>query len=297
MSDETEFGFLDGSLAQDLNSAGGEEKVSILGHWLQKSGQALLNFAVRAALAVIIYLLVRKVLTKVLALLETRLKKSGVDESVRSFVLSILRYGILGFTILTIVVQLDIVEGSTIAAFIASAGVGISLAMQGVLSNFAGGVLLLVLKPFRAGDYIVVPAENIEGTVLKIEMYYTTIEKIDRQVISIPNASLTNQSVINMNVESDRRIDMKIGVSYSADLDQVKKALGEILDSDPRIARGDRQIFVDSLGSSSVVVGFRAHVPSKDYFAVKWDLNEKIKKRFDEEGIEIPYDQLDVHVR
>lgn len=220
-----------------------------------------------------------------------------VEASLNSFVISILYYGVLILTVVTMIVQLGIVSEASIAAAIASAGVAISLALKGGLSNFAGGILILFLKPFKAGDYILVPEENVEGTVRKIEMYYTTITTVDNQVVKIPNSLLTDNTITNVTSMDKRKLEIKVGVSYDTDLKKAKEILRQLLEEDPRAEEQDRQVFVDSLGDSSIVIGFRAWVRTEDYWAAKWDMNEKIKERFDREGIEIPYNQLDVRIR
>ena len=251
----------------------------------------------KIALALLAYFVVKKVLKRFCRWLSGQLERKNVDISVRSFVLSLIRYGVMIFTVVTIVVNLDLIQASSIAAVIASAGVGISLALQGGLSNFAGGVIILLLKPFRAGDYIIVPEAQVEGTVKKIEMYYTTVTSIDNQVIMVPNASLTNNTVTNVTAMDRRKLEIKVGVSYQADLKLAKEILQKLLEADARVEEEDRQVFVDSLGESAVIIGFRAWVRTEDYWAVKWEMNEKIKARFDESGIEIPYNQLDVTIR
>ena len=155
----------------------------------------------------------------------------------------------------------------------------------------------MLLKPFRAGDYIIVPEAQVEGTVKKIEMYYTTVTSIDNQVIMVPNASLTNNTVTNVTAMDRRKLEVKVGVGYQTDLKKAKEILQQLLEADSRVEEKERQVFVDSLGESAVVLGFRAWVKTEDYWAVKWEMNEKIKARFDEEGIEIPYNQLDVTIR
>jgi small conductance mechanosensitive channel len=265
--------------------------------WLVRMGGGALDFLVKIALALLAYWIVRKVLKRFCRWLGQQMEKKNVDASIRGFTLSLLKYGVTIFTVVTIVVNLDIVEASSIAALIASAGVGISLALQGGLSNFAGGVILLLLRPFRAGDYIIVPEEKVEGTVKKVEMYYTTITSIDNQVIMIPNATLTNHTVTNVTAMDRRKLEVKVGISYQADLKRAKEILGELLEDDGRVEEEERQVFVDSLADSAVIIGFRAWVKTGDYWPVKWEMNEKIKARFDAEGIEIPYNQLDVTIR
>ena len=141
------------------------------------------------------------------------------------------------------------------------------------------------------------PAVNVEGTVRKIEMYYTTITTVDNQVVKIPNSLLTDNTITNVTSMDKRKLEIKVGVSYDTDLKKAKEILRQLLEEDPRAEEQDRQVFVDSLGDSSIVIGFRAWVRTEDYWAAKWDMNEKIKERFDREGIEIPYNQLDVRIR
>ena len=265
--------------------------------WLVRLGGSALELLVKIALALVAYFVVKKILKRFCRWLSGQMERKNVDVSVRSFVLSIIRYGVMIFTVVTIVVNLDLIQASSIAAVIASAGVGISLALQGGLSNFAGGVIILLLKPFRAGDYIIVPEAQVEGTVKKIEMYYTTVTSIDNQVIMVPNASLTNNTVTNVTAMDRRKLEVKVGVGYQTDLKKAKEILQQLLEADSRVEEKERQVFVDSLGESAVVLGFRAWVKTEDYWAVKWEMNEKIKARFDEEGIEIPYNQLDVTIR
>ena len=136
-----------------------------------------------------------------------------------------------------------------------------------------------------------------EGTVRKIEMYYTTITTMDNQVVKIPNALLTDNTITNVTSMDRRKLEIKVGVSYRTDLKKAKALLTELLEQDSRIEEKERQVFVDSLGESAVVIGFRAWVRTEDYWTAKWDLNQKIKERFDLEGIEIPFNQLDVHIR
>ena len=265
--------------------------------WLINIGGAALDFLVKVLLALLAYFIVKKILGKFCRWLAAQMERKNVDVSIRGFILSLIKYGVMIFTVVTIVVNLDLVQASSIAALIASAGVGISLALQGGLSNFAGGVIILLLKPFRTGDYIIVPEAQVEGTVKKIEMYYTTVTSIDNQVIMVPNASLTNNTVTNVTAMDRRKLEVKVGVGYQTDLKLAKEILKQLLEEDSRVEEKDRQVFVDSLGDSSIIIGFRAWVKTEEYWAVKWEMNEKIKAQFDEKGIEIPYNQLDVTIR
>ncbi len=223
--------------------------------------------------------------------------KFRADEAITSFTVSLVKYSLNILLVLTIIVQLNIVKESSITAAIASAGVAISLALQGGLSNFAGGVLILLLKPFKVGDYIVFPNENQEGTVLKIEMYYTTISSVDNRTIMIPNANLTNSTIVNVTAMEKRKLEIKVGISYRSNLQTAKGILQRLVEEEPRFLEDEKQFFVDNLGESSITVGLRAWVLTENYWPVKWEMNEKIKAEFDNAGIEIPFPQLDVHVK
>lgn len=282
-------------LAQDA-----EEQVSKLKNlpeWLSNMGQGALSMLIKIAICIVLYIVIRKVLNKLLSLLGQYLAKKKVASTVSHFATSLIRVSVLGFTIITMIVQLNIVEASSIAAIIAAAGVGISLAVQGVLSNFAGGVLLLVLRPFKEGDYIIVKGENVEGTVKRIELYYTTIYTPDRCTLVIPNSTLTNKSVVNAISEDRKTLTIKVGIAYDADTGKAMQVLDRLMDEEPRICEGSRRTFVDEMADSAVVVGLKCMCKIEDYLDLNWDMQEKIKKAFDQERIEIPYNQLDVHIR
>jgi small conductance mechanosensitive channel len=264
--------------------------------WAVDVGGGALDFLIRAAAAVLVFWIAGKLLRKFCAFLERRMEKHNVDASIRSFVCSLIRYGALSLIFVEIVIWLHLVEATSIAALLASAGVGISLAMQGTLANFAGGILLLVIRPFRAGDFIQVPAVQAEGIVRKIEMYYTTLETTCHEIVMIPNSTLTNNQVTNLTALQKRKIEIKVGISYSADVQGARAAAERILDADERIEKENRKIFVSDLGESAVVLGIWCFVKCEDYLAVKWSLNEEIHREFSACGIEIPYNQLVVHM-
>ena len=170
--------------------------------------------------------------------------------------------------------------------------------MQGTLSNFAGGVLILLLKPFTVGDYVIVHQEGIEGTVKEIQIFYTKMATVDNQTVVVPNSLLTENSLTNVTARPERQLDLKVGISYDADLKKAKKLIEDMLYSDPTIIQDeDIKVFVDSLAESSVVIGLRAWVKTEEYWKTRWRLLEQIKLTFDEEGIEIPYNQLTVHMK
>ncbi len=273
-----------------------EESPNVLNQWLADRGEAMIDLLVRIVIALVLFFIVTRILKYVLKLLEKSLNRHKVEETAKQFILTLVRISVLTLTVVTIVVQLNIVEASSIAALIASAGVAISLAMQGALSNFAGGILLMLNKPFRAGDYIIVKGADVEGTVEKIEIYYTTIRTLAGERILIPNSTLTGQSVVNQAQNGTKVLILRVGISYEEDIAKAKAVLQSLLEAEPRIQESLRRVVVDELGESQVTMMCIARVKAVDYNNVRFDLNERIRGTFREKGIEIPYNQLDVHI-
>ena len=220
--------------------------------WIHNKGVGIFDYAIKILLALVVYILVSKLLKKIISTIQKRLDQKGVDQIASHFVLNLIKYGILTFIIITIITQLKIVEVASIAALIASAGVGISLAMQGALSNFAGGVLLLVLRPFKKGDYIVISSANVEGVVEEIEIYYTTIRSILGETIKIPNSQLTNNSVVNKHGDGNRALVVNVDISYKADVDKAKSIIADIMKETPEVVGENVSVFVDELSNHSV---------------------------------------------
>ncbi len=254
-------------------------------------------FGIKVLLALVFFFVGSKVIKWIRKLIRRSFERSNADTGVSQFVDSMLKFGLYALLIFMIATNFG-VESSSVAALIASAGVAIGLALQGSLSNFAGGILILLLKPFAVGDYIVVPQEGVEGTVKEIQIFYTKLATVDNQTVVVPNSILTNNSLTNVTARPERKLDLKVGISYDADLKKAKKLVEEMLYQDPYIKQDEEiRVFVDSLGESSVVIGLRAWVKTEEYWATRWRLLEGIKLKFDAEGIEIPYNQLTVHMK
>ena len=222
------------------------------------------------------------------------LERSHVDKGVVQFAdafVKVIAYILLFMMVISV---MGIETTSFIAAF-GSAGLAVGMALQGSLANFAGGVLILGLKPFGVGDYIVTGTD--EGTVSEISLFSTKLLTLDNLAVIIPNGTLANSTVTNVTTEDYRKLDLKVGIGYQSDLKLAKSILQRLLDEEEAVLK-DRpvQVFVDELGDSAVVLGMRSWVKTEDYWNTRWDLNERIKLSFDEAGIEIPYNQLDVHV-
>lgn len=272
-------------------------KPGVLRGYLEDLVPLLVDFAVRVVLAIIIYLIGKKIIKWIRKILKRALERSAVDEGVCQFLDSaakILLYIVLAMAVVN---QLGVATTSMVAV-LGSAGLAIGLALQGSLSNFAGGVLILLFKPFKVGDYIIEDTHKNEGTVTEIQIFYTKLLTVDNRTVVIPNGTLANSSLTDVTQQDKRRIDLYVGISYEADIKAAKEILQGIMEEEPlRLAEEETAVFVDSLEDSSVRLGLRFWVPTSDYWTVKWRVTEEIKTRFDENQIEIPYNQLTVSLK
>ncbi len=253
---------------------------------------ALYGLNVVAALAIFVLgriaaSLVRNVVRKIM-------RKRKVDETLVGFVTNLLYAGILAFVVIAALAKLGI-QTASFVAILGAAGLAIGLALQGSLSNFASGVLMIIFKPFSKGDYV--DAGGASGSVDEIGIFTTIIKTLDNKVIIVPNSKITSDNITNYTLMDIRRVDLTVSAGYSADVDEVKATLMEILKSDQRILE-DPPPFVGlaEMADSSVNFVVRAWVRTGDYWDVFFDTNEKIKKTFDAKGISIPFPQLDVHL-
>ncbi len=256
----------------------------------------IISFGIKVALALAFFFIGGKVIRWIRRIVRRSFERTGADTGVTQFVDSLLKFGLYALLVFVIATNFG-VESSSVAALIASAGVAIGLAVQGSLSNFAGGVLILLLKPFAVGDYISVPQEGIEGTVKEIQIFYTKMATVDNQTVVVPNSILTSNSLTNVTARPERKLDLKVGISYNADIKKAKKILEDLLYGDASVIQDEEiVVFVSELADSAVILGLRAWVRTEEYWAARWRLLEEIKLKFDEAKIEIPYNQLTVHV-
>lgn len=255
------------------------------------------NFAGRVLLAILVYIIASKLIHKLCKFIVVSMKKANADTGVTQFVSSFVKAALYGLLIITIATSFGVKE-SSIAALLASSGVAIGLALQGGLSNLAGGVIILILRPFSIGDYIIECTDKQEGTVVKIDLFYTTLSTVDNRRITIPNGNLTSASIVNVTARDQRKLEIKVEIAYSADLKKAKGILERLLHEDENILSDqEMQVFVDELGASGIMLGLRAWVNTDQYWPTKWRLNEEIKLAFDAENIEIPFPQMDIHIR
>ena len=266
--------------------------------WIGKIPQdGLLGFLFRLILALIVYAIGTKVIAWLCRIVRKHLLKYGTDEAAKSFVMSILKISLHILLIMTLAAQVG-VDRTSIATVLASAGVAVSLALKDGLSNFASGLIIMFLRPFSVGDYIIEHGENNEGTVEKIELYYTTLATTDSRRVVIPNSLLTGNCITNVTAADKRRLEIKVGISYDSNLQKAKDILRELIQEDPELMdQEESQIYVDSLGESSVVLGLKSWVKTEEFWNTKWRMNERIKEAVDANGIQIPYPQLDLRIR
>lgn len=263
-----------------------EQLLSKLLDWGIEVGKDLLG-------AIIIYIVGRFIIKQVGRLLARILEKRKLEISVQTFLrslVSILLNLILAFAIVS---RLG-VETTSFAALLASAGVAIGMALSGNLSNFAGGLIILVFKPFKVGDYI--EGQNANGTVREIQIFHTILTTVDNKVIYVPNGALSSNAITNYSKQETRRAEWVFGVEYGEDFEKVKAVLQRIIDADPRILKDPApMIALGALSASSVDIKVRAWAKTADYWEVYFDMNKIVYDTFNKEGIGFPFPQLTVH--
>ena len=264
--------------------------------YLEGMVPSLLGFLVQVIVAIIVLLIGSRIIKFLLKLIRKSLDRSKVEAGVVTFLCSLVKYSLYFVLAMIILAQFGVTTSSVVAV-LGSAGLTLGLALQGSLSNFAGGVLILLLKPFVVGDYIIDGATGQEGTVSSITIFYTKLLTIDNRLILIPNGTLSNSSITNVTHMETRRIDLLIGVSYEANLAKTKQVLSDVVQCEEKILPGEPvEIYVSELADSSVQMGVRAWVKTEDYWPIRWKLTEDIKNALDANGISIPYPQMDVTV-
>lgn len=252
------------------------------------------GFAGQLIMALIVWQIGKRLIKWLVKITVKALGKSELDEGVVGFIASIIRMVLYAVLILIIVGILGIPTASLITVF-GSAALAVGMSLQGSLSNFAGGILLLIFKPFKVGDYII--SGSCEGTVVAVELLYTKLHTVDNKIIMLPNGALSNSNIINVGAEDMRRLDIEIGVGYQTDLSKAKKLLMECLEKSPDIIKEKEiKVVVKNLADSSITIETRAWVSNDKYWDTRFTLLEQYKSIFDANGIEIPFNQLDVHI-
>lgn len=261
---------------------------------LQKIYDLLTIYGIKVIAAIAIFVVGRWIAKGFRSISTRAMDKRGVETTISRFVGNLTYMALLAFFIIAALGQLGIQTASFVVV-LGAAGLAIGLALQGSLSNFASGFLMIIFKPFKVGDYVEVA--GVAGTVEEIQVFTTTLKTPDNKTVIIPNSNITGDNIVNWTIKGTRRVDMVFGIGYDDDIDKAKQVISDILAKDDRILDDPpTQIALSELADSSVNFVARPWVKIEDYFGVYCDALENIKKAFDAEGISIPYPQRDVHV-
>lgn len=275
------------------------EKVdsNIFEAYMDKIAGWFLDKLLQIAIMLIFLFIAFKIVKFILKLIKRSFDRTKLDKSVSGFLISLIR-AVIYAVIIIMAASIVGIQVTSLVTILGTTGLTIGFALQGSLSNFAGGVLILILKPFKVGDYIIENDKKCEGTVESIDIFYTKIRTFDNRQIVIPNGSITNNSLINLTTNKDRILDLSIGISYDQDIKEAKEILKGVMETSKySIKDKDINVFVSSFDDSSINLGARCWVDSNDYWNAKWEIIESIKYSFDEHEIEIPYNKLDVNLK
>ncbi|HEX7718871.1 MAG TPA: mechanosensitive ion channel domain-containing protein [Woeseiaceae bacterium] len=252
------------------------------------------EFGINVIAAILIFYIGRTVARLLSRGLRRLMQSQSVDPILESFVSNLVYWALMAFVIIAAITKLG-VQTASLIALVGAAGLAVGLAMQGSLANFAAGVLIVMFRPYRVGDWV--EAAGISGSVVQVQILTTVLQTPDNKMIIVPNGQIMNSIITNYSTNTTRRVDMVIGVSYDDDIDAVRETLQSLVDADERILKDPPcQIVVAELADSSVNFFVRPWVATADFWPVKFSLTEAVKKRFDEVGIRIPYPQRDVHI-
>lgn len=295
--------FLQAAPADSLNQIQAElaavaEKIAttptneLIGDFLEKA----INFGVKVLAAILIYLIGAWLIKKIKGMLKRIFDKKGTDAAIASFTMSIVS---IALTIVLIIVTIGTlgIDTTSFAALLAGGGMAIGMALNGTVQNFAGGIMILIFKPFKSGDYI--EAQGFAGTVSEVTITSTKLTTVDNRIIIIPNGALSNGTINNYSDQKFRRVDLTVDVEYGTSSDAVKAVLHSIVKEDARILSEPAEPFIalSSLKDSSVQFTMRLWVKSSDYWGVYFDTTEKVYNELPKNGIHFPFPQLDVNIK
>ena len=271
------------------------EEIDRFQRYIDEYLPGVVGFGLRVIMALLVFFVGTRLIKLLRRIVRRSMERAGADVGVIQFVDSLLK-AFSYFVLVMLIASGFGVDTTSVVALVGSAGLAVGLALQGSLANFAGGVLLLLVKPFKVGDYIA--QGDLEGTVSEIQMIYTYLLTPDNRKVVIPNGKLADNSLINVTAQEKRRLDIDVGISYTADLKKAKEAGMELLKNEERVLPEEEQrVVVSELSDSAVILKLRFWVKPEDYWNVKWDMTEAVKLAFDAKGIEIPFNQVDVHMR
>ncbi len=261
---------------------------------MENLANSIQQFVVQAIMAGVIFYAGRYLVNLLSTFAKNTMLKRDMDPALVNFLYSMMHWGLLAFVVIAALAQLGI-QTASFVAIIGAAGLAVGLALQGSLANFAAGVLILIFRPFKSGDFI--EAAGTAGIVEKIQIFNTELQTPDNKHVIIPNAAVTGGNITNYSTKDTRRVDLIMGVSYTDDIDKARNAIQDVLKADDRVLDDPAPVVaVHQLADSSVNFVVRPWVKTENYWPVYWDLTEAIKKRFDKDGISIPFPQRDVHL-
>ncbi len=266
-----------------------KEYLDVAFKWCMTIGKNIL-------IAIVILIVGSKLIKWLMRHLANSFKKTKLETIVAKFMVSLIKFALYFIIAIVVIGVLGIPTTSFIAA-LSAAGLTLGLALQGSLSNFAGGVLILLFKPFKTGDYIKEDSHGNEGTVTGIDLFYTKILTVDNKTVVIPNGTLANSSLTNYTAENKRRIDINVGISYGSDIRLAKSVLMEVIEANEGVLKDEEiNVYVHALADSQITIGTRAWASTEDYWPTRWALLEGFKTALDANGIEIPFNQLSVTI-
>ncbi len=272
-------------------------KPGVIEKFLKELPDKAFSLGVKVVLAIIVLVVMWQVIKFISKVAEESLKRTRIEDATARFLARFLRVSLQIMLIFSIAAGFGM-DTASIVALLGSAGVAIGLAIQGTLTDFAGGILILMAKPFRAGDYIVVEGAGIEGTVTEIALINTRMLTADYRKVVMPNSTLAAATIINNTGNTMRILDTMCSIAYSADIDTARAIALDVMDRNEYISdKHDKAVYVDELADSGVTLRIRGWVTPADYLKAKWSMNEAVKKAFDAGGIEIPFPQVDVHMK
>jgi small conductance mechanosensitive channel len=270
-----------------------QTKVSDISSTLEKIYPKLIDFGGKLLMAIIVYIIGSKVIKFAMKLSDKMMEKSKLDKGVQGFLKSVLKF-LLYFVLLVVICGQVGIDTASVITLLGTAGLAFSLALQGSLSNFAGGILILVLKPFTVGDFI--NAQGFEGTVEKIDIFYTTLLTLDNKAVVLPNGTLSNGSIINVTREPMRRLDVKVPIDYSNDIKKATDVLTKVLEKEElRVKEKPVEVIVVEFGDDAIILETHSWFLKENFVAYRSAVLTDVKKAFDENGLTIPFKQLVVH--
>lgn len=265
-----------------------------IGEYYDKFATLIITYGVRVLLAIVVLIVGLWIIKRLVQIISKKMEQRDVDVSLRPFLKSLIS-ALLKIMLIISVMSMIGVQMTSFIAVLGAAGLAVGLALQGSLANFAGGVLILLLKPFKVGDFI--DTGSYMGTVREIQIFYTYITTTAKQEVVIPNGKLSNNAITNYSYHDTRRLDMSFSIGYSADIDKAKGILTDIMTKESLVLKDpEANIFVEELSEHAVKIHVRAWLKSSDFWGVHHSLNERVKKAFDAQGVSIPFPLRDIRI-